>query len=112
MAINFEELLNHTRLVTSTMTLEKYNYLKQHLSISPFRKARLAILKGNGANEELLIRVEYSYLFDSYANSFYKWWRNDVWGTKEYESLAEFADKVLEQALMNQNTQKNDTIRR
>ena len=100
MSYSVDELLEQYRAVTAKMTQEKYNYLKQNEWLSPVKAVRLAILKKKGASAELLARVEYSYLFESYANRFYKWWEEHEWGNKENESLGDFADGALTQAVL------------
>lgn len=103
MNINLNDLLEEYRAVTPSMTQEKYEYLKENQWLSPVKAVRLAMLKRNGANDELLARAEYAYLFESYANTFYKWWRDNEWGDKENESLGDFADGALVQAVLEQN---------
>ena len=100
MKYSLDELLEQYRIVTANMTQEKYDYLKQNEWLLPVKAVRLAVLKKNGANAELLARVEYSYLFESYANHFYKWWKENDWGNKEDENLGAFADGALTQAVL------------
>lgn len=111
MKIDLNELLQCYRDVTPNMTQEKYEYLKENQWLSPVKAVRLAILKRNGANDELLARAEYSYLFESYANHFYKWWKDNEWGRSENESLGDFADGALVQAVLEQQNNKNGISR-
>ena len=106
MKFDVDELLNQYRAVTATMTEEKYQYLKDNEWISPVNVVRLAMLKKHGATDELLKRAEYAYLFESYANHFYKWWKDNEWGDRENESLSEFAEGALVQAIMEGNEKK------
>lgn len=111
MKIDMNELLNEYRAVTPTMTKEKYEYLKNNEWLSPVKKVKLAILKNNGASEELLARAEYAYLFESYADHFYKWWKDHEWGTKENESLSDFAEGALIQAIQEERETKEGKSR-
>lgn len=105
---NLTDLLIKYRQITSRMTQEKYDYLKRNLSISPVAFARLALLRRNGANDELLARVEYYALFKRYANKYHKMWEKLDWGNKEDESLDSFADGALNQEI-NEEKQKGAT---
>lgn len=111
MKISMEDLLEEFRATTSKMTQEKYDYLRETESLSPVKLVRLAILKKNGANNELLARSEYAYLFENYANHFYKWWKDNEWGTKENESLYDFADGALVQEIMDRQKEKDGITR-
>ena len=109
MEVNMNELLEQYKSVTQNMTQEKYNYLKKHEWLSPVKKVRLAILKKNGASEELLIRAEFAYLFENYANHYYKWYKANEWDKDENEGLFEFADGALNQAVREEI--ENNSIR-
>ena len=111
MNINLDQLLEEYRAVTPNMTQEKYEYLKDNEWISPVKRVRLAMLEKNGASDELLKRAEYAYLFETYANHFYKWWKEHEWGTKENEGLAEFAEGALEQAIIEERKKESAKTR-
>lgn len=107
MNINLDQLLEEYRAVTPRMTHEKYEYLKANQWLSPVKAVRLAILKRNGANDELLARAEYSYLFESYANSFEKSWQQYGDGL----GLGEYAEGALEQSILAQQNQNSGHVR-
>ena len=93
------------------MTQEKYEYLKENENLSPVKQVRLAILRRNGASEELMNRAEYAYLFETYADHFYKWWKDNEWGDRENESLSDFAEGALVQAVMDKQNKENGMSR-
>ncbi len=111
MKIDMNDLLESYRLYTSNMTQEKYEYLKSSEWLSPVKKVKLSILKKNGASDELLARAEYAYLFETYANHFYRWWKDHEWGDRENESLADFAEGALVQAVLEEKEKKADKSR-
>lgn len=100
MKVDMNELLESYRMYTEKMTQDKYDYLKENEWLSPVKMVKLQMLKRNGASDELLARAEYAYLFENYANHFYKWWKENEWGTKENESLSDFADGALVQEVL------------
>ena len=106
MKTDMNELLKSYRMYTEKMTQDKYDYLKENEWLSPVKMAKLQVLRRNGASDELLARAEYAYLFEKYANHFYKWWKENEWGTKENESLSDFADGALVQEVLNNKRKK------
>lgn len=81
------------------MNKEKLEYLRNNTSLSPFNKARLLLLKSKGASQEQLDLAEYEARFSSYEKNWDKTWQKLNWGEKEDESLREFANTALEQAI-------------
>ena len=100
MKVDMNELLESYRMYTQKMTKEKYDYLRENEWLSPVKMVKLAMLKKNGASDELLARAEYAYLFENYADRFYKWWKDNEWGDRENESLSDFADGALANAVL------------
>lgn len=111
MKVDMDELLEEYRAVTSKMTQEKYEYLKNNEWLSPVKMVKLAILKKNGASDELLARAEYAYLFETYADHFYKWWKDHEWGDRENESLSDFAEGALIQGVQEERKKKEEKSR-
>ena len=96
---NEKELLEEYRRLTPQMTKEKYNYLKENSMLSPIKAVQLKYLQSKTQSEELKIRAEYQARFESYANSWYRTWEKEKWGTRENESLYEFADSALNKTI-------------
>lgn len=96
-----KELLEEYRSLTDKMTTEKLEYLRKRIIIlNPIINFRLSKIKSSGPEwDELADRYEYYNLFQIYENRWYSQWKHSNWGNKEDESLSDYADSALSQAV-------------
>ena len=88
------------------MNKEKLEFLRKNTKLSPLNNARIMFLKSRGVSQEELNKVEYEARFLTYQKTWDKTWQNLNWGEKEDESLRDFANTALEQAISEENTKK------
>lgn len=81
------------------MNKEKLEYLRKKTNLNPLSKARIMFLKNRGVSQDEIDMVEYEERFKVYQKSWDKTWQDLNWGEKEDESLAEFSNTALEQAI-------------
>lgn len=78
---------------------EKLEYLRQYTKISPLTKIKLNKLKQKSISQEEINQAEYIYRFTEYEKNWEKEWQRTNWAKSEDESLSEYANTALEQAI-------------
>lgn len=88
---------------------EKLEYLRKYTSLSLIERSKLNKLYKHNATMEELEQVEYIYRFAHYEKLWNKSWSKLNWGGKEDQSLREFANDSLEEAIL---LEKNNPYKR
>lgn len=76
---------------------EKLEFLRNNTILSPFNALKLKSMEKKGIDSQKLLELEYDIRLTSYANRYYKMWKELNWGEKEDENLQSFAEDNIVQ---------------